>query len=129
MFDHFATLWNKGLISVKLRGYLFVWYTVWTIYLTVKKKCLTKNESYFVNTSEIFRSYCQKQPSRGVLKKKCSENMQQIYRRTPMRKHDFNKVAKQLYWNRTSAWVFSEFLHIFRIPFLWTPLDGCFCIA
>ena len=28
----------------------------------------------------------QKQPSRGVLKKRCSENMQQIYRRTPMRK-------------------------------------------
>ena len=26
----------------------------------------------------------QKQPSRGVLKKRCSENMQQIYRRTPM---------------------------------------------
>ena len=25
----------------------------------------------------------QKQPSRGVIRKKCSENMQQIYRRTP----------------------------------------------
>ena len=36
-----------------------------------------------------------KQPSRGVLKKRCSENMQQIYRRTPMPKYDFNKVAKQ----------------------------------
>ena len=30
-----------------------------------------------------------------------------IYRRTPMPKCDFNKAAKQLYWNRTSAWVFS----------------------
>ena len=40
----------------------------------------------------------QKQSSRGVLKKMCSENMQQIYRRTPM--------PKQLYWNRISAWVF-----------------------
>ena len=39
----------------------------------------------------------QKQPSRGVLKKKCSENIQQIYRRTPMPKCDLNKVAKQLY--------------------------------
>ena len=37
-----------------------------------------------------------KQPSRGVLRKKCSENMQQIYRRTPMPKCDLNKVAKQL---------------------------------
>ena len=26
----------------------------------------------------------QKQPSRGVLRKKCSENMQQIFKRTPM---------------------------------------------
>ena len=49
----------------------------------------------------------QKQPSRGVLKKRCSENMQQIYRRTPTPKCNFNKVALQLYWNRTLAWVFS----------------------
>ena len=31
-----------------------------------------------------------KQPSRSVLRKRCSENMQQIYRRTPMSKCDFN---------------------------------------
>ena len=35
----------------------------------------------------------QKQPFRGVLKKRCSENMQQIYRRTPMLKYDFNEVV------------------------------------
>ena len=35
----------------------------------------------------------QKQPSRGVLKKRRSENMQQICRRTPIPKCDFNKVA------------------------------------
>ena len=35
----------------------------------------------------------QKHPS-GL---RCSENMQQIYRRTPMPKCDFNKVAVQLY--------------------------------
>ena len=35
----------------------------------------------------------QKQPPRSVLKKRCSENMQQIYWRTPMPKCDFNKVA------------------------------------
>ena len=34
----------------------------------------------------------QKQPFRGVLMKRSSENMQQIYRRTPMSKCDFNKV-------------------------------------
>ena len=38
----------------------------------------------------------QKQPTRGVLKKRCSENMQQIYRRAPMPND-----------HRTSAWVFS----------------------
>ena len=34
---------------------------------------------------------------RGVLRKRCSENMAQIYRGTPMPKCDFNKVAKQIY--------------------------------
>ena len=34
--------------------------------------------------------------SRGVLGKRCSENMHQIYRRTQMPKCDFNKVALQL---------------------------------
>ena len=33
--------------------------------------------------------------------------MQQIYRRTLVLKCDFNKAVLQLYWNRTSAWVFS----------------------
>ena len=49
----------------------------------------------------------QKQRPRGVHMKSCFENMQQIYRRTPMPKCDFSKVALQLYWNRTSPWVFS----------------------
>ena len=39
----------------------------------------------------------QKQPARGVPRKRCSENMQQIYRRIPMPKGDLNKVALQFY--------------------------------
>ena len=35
-------------------------------------------------------------PPRGIPRKRCSENMRQIYRRTPMPKCDFNKVAKQV---------------------------------
>ena len=35
----------------------------------------------------------QKQLSRDVLKKSSSENMQQTYKRTPVPKCDFNKVA------------------------------------
>ena len=38
----------------------------------------------------------QKQPFGGVLGKRCSENMQQVYRRTPMPKCDFNKVVTLL---------------------------------
>ena len=53
----------------------------------------------------------QKQTSKSVLSKRCSENMQQINRITPMPKCDFNKVA------------FSEHF------FLGTPLDGCFCLV
>ena len=53
------------------------------------------------------------------------------YRRTPMPKCDFNKVAKlkQLYWNRTSARVFScKFAAYFQNTFFQrTPLGGCFC--
>ena len=45
----------------------------------------------------------QKQPSRSVLSKRRSENMQQIYRRRPMPKCDFNKVQSNL-------------LHVFRTP-------------
>ena len=39
---------------------------------------------------------CQKQPFRGVLGKRYSENMQQTYRRTPMPKCGYNKVALRL---------------------------------
>ena len=49
----------------------------------------------------------QKQPSRSVLRKMCSKNKEQIFRRTRMSMRDFNKAALQLYWNHTSAWVFS----------------------
>ena len=51
--------------------------------------------------------------------KKCSENTQQIYRRKPMPKCNFNEVALQLYCNHTSAWVFScKFAAWFQKPFL-----------
>ena len=65
----------------------------------------------------------QKQPSRGVLRKRCSENMHKIYRRAFMSKWEFNKLhfgmAAVLYI-KFAACIFSE--HIL----LRTPLDGCF---
>ena len=41
----------------------------------------------------------QKHPLRVVPRKRCSENMRQIYSRTPMSKYDFNKVASILVKN------------------------------
>ena len=46
----------------------------------------------------IHFNYFQKQLPRGVLKKRYSENMLQIYRRAPMPKCDFNKVAKHFFY-------------------------------
>ena len=51
----------------------------------------------------------QKQPPRGVPRKRCSENMQQIYRRTPMPKCDFNKVAFQNTFSQEHLWVLLDF--------------------
>ena len=48
----------------------------------------------FVNVGILKAIYhAQKQPTRGVPRKRCSENIQQIYRRTPMPKCGFNNVA------------------------------------
>ena len=55
----------------------------------------------------LYLNMQQKQPSIDVLIKSCSENMPQTYRRTLISKYDFSKVAKQLYWNHTSVWLFS----------------------
>ena len=74
-------------------------------------------------TGTVHNEKRQKQPSKGVFREMCSENMHQIYRRTHMPKCDFNKVVLQPYWNLTSAWVLScKLLHIFSIPF---PKNTC----
>ena len=60
----------------------------------------------------------QKLPSLGVLISRCSENMQQIYRKTAMSKWDFNKVTKQLSLKHSLAWVFSfKFAEYFQNTF------------
>ena len=55
----------------------------------------------------------QKQPSICVLVKRCSENMQQIYRMRPIPKCDFNKVETTLRHECSSV----NLLHIIRTPF------------
>ena len=49
-------------------------------------------EEYIAKASNAVSFITQKQPIKGLLIKRCSENMQQIYRRTLMSKCDFNKV-------------------------------------
>ena len=93
-----------------------------------ENECNIKNITTYgterLKTYFNFSRFIQKQPSTGAFIKKCPENMQQIYRRTPMPKGDFQKVALQIYWNHTSAWMFScNLLHIFR-----TPLEGSFWV-
>ena len=46
---------------------------------------------------------------KGVPKKSCSENMQQIYRRAPMLKYDFNKVASNKVASKFAAYFQNTF--------------------
>ena len=81
------------------------------LYFSAVKKV---HKYIIVSTNEVqkpnLRPKLQKQPPRGVPRKKCSESMQQIYRRPPMLRCDFNKVAKH-------GWSPVNLLHIFRTPF------------
>ena len=60
-----------------------------------------------------------KQPPRGVPRKRCSENMQQIYRRKPMLKCNFSK-AESNFIEIALQRVYSpvNLLDIFATPFL-----------
>ena len=119
--------WNSSPVIRKLMKHLYVRKIkkiapIWTV---AGKKAILKSARkkddlvlariWFLNSSNTLVYYSgnvcyepyQKQPSRGVLRKRCSENIQQIYRRMPMPKCNLNKVALQLYWNHTSVWLFS----------------------
>ena len=58
----------------------------------------------------LYMKHFQKQPSRGDLRKRCSENMHQVSRRTLIAKCNFTKVAKH-------GCSLVHFLHVFRTPF------------
>ena len=56
--------------------------------------------------------------------------MRQVYRKTDVRKCDFNKDILQIYWNHTAARVSPVNLpHIFRALFLKSTSEGRSCIA
>ena len=52
----------------------------------------------FLKQNESRTAKFQKQPFRGALRKMCSEIMQQIYRRAPMTKCNFNKLVTSSTW-------------------------------
>ena len=62
----------------------------------ISKKKMQKYDIYLIFPHRSLKeAVMQEQPSRAVLEKKCSENMQQIYSRAPMPKCNFNKIALQ----------------------------------
>ena len=83
-----------------------LWTTVCVTLKSAHKKILNYS-NFLTNLNKVYDISCgshiltymffQKQPPRGVFWKRCSESMQQKYRRTSKPKCDFNKVALQLY--------------------------------
>ena len=65
--------------------------------LHIFRTIFPRNTSGWLLLHTEFAFMSQKQFSRGALKKRRSENMQRIYKRTPMSKYDFIKVALRLY--------------------------------
>ena len=62
------------------------------IHIYIKSGCITKKQPWVAllrSSHPVF--------FKSVLKKRCSENIQQIYRRTPMSKCDFNKVSETIF--------------------------------
>ena len=55
------------------------------------------DEFVFKNTAGMLNKNLQKQFPTVVCRNSCYVNMQEIYRRTPMRNYDFSKGAMQLY--------------------------------
>ena len=77
-----------GRIYKRTKGNFFIIYSkTWLSSYLATAGYLAKNYKVYVVC------IMQKQPSRSVLRKRSSGNMHQIYRRTPVPKCKFNKVA------------------------------------
>ena len=89
------------------------------------EKCQTKTQTIlnFLKFQQLPYEL-QKQLSRGVLRERRSEHIQQIYWRRSMPKCVFNKVAFQLYWNLRHWCSAVNLLHIFRNLFYKNTYGG-----
>ena len=104
----------------------------WTKHTLTNKTCDVDSKIWLcILWYSIKSCYMQKQLTRGVLRKRCSKNMQQIDRRTPMPECGFKKSCKASLLKPHFA--MSVLLKIWGIFskhfFLRTPLDGCFYIC
>ena len=88
-------------------SFLFYLY-IWLIYF---QRFLSNIHSRNMSVLSI---QCRKHPFRGVLIKRCSENMQQIYKRTPMPKCDSNFIEITL---RDVCSPVNLLYVVFRTPF------------
>ena len=82
--------------------------------LSIRKRIREGRRKYFFLQNKLQQLHnipIQKQPSRGVLRKKSSENMQQIYRRTPMLLCNSIEITLRDVCSSLTL------LHIFRTPF------------
>ena len=97
---------------------LFIYICFWGFGSPLESRFTSQTDaSHFTcgaNQMTVFYMKCnnQKEPSRGVVKKRCSVNMQKIYKRTPMTKQS-NFAVIALRHGCSSA----NLLHIFRTPF------------
>ena len=77
-----------------------------------KQKLITDSSTKF-----YYCTYVSIRSSPPVLRKRCSENMQQIYRGTPMSKCDFSKVEITFRHECSPVCSHVNLLHIFRTTF------------
>ena len=109
---------------------LSLWYLLWStkgnncfkVYFLGLLNLLFNYKNILLLQGWWLNTWFQKQPSRGVLRKRCSENMQQIYK-TPCR--SVMATLLKLHFGMDVllkiCCIFSEHL------FLRTPPDSCFC--
>ena len=86
-----------------------------------------KSAASFLSIDRICMIYFQKQSSTDVLMKRCSENMQKIYRKTPMPMFDF-KIQKSGHYHINFMKTTYTFLSTCQISNLWQiPSIQQFC--
>ena len=79
--------WTNTLFFTNFNGFFILF--IYLIYIYIFQRFLSNMHPRNMSVLSI---QCRKHPLRGVLSKRCSENMQQIYKRTPMPKCDSNFI-------------------------------------